>query len=111
MKIDLPDDVVRAIERYLSTPTPVRQDGSSNLAALNAVAYIGERVSEVWHRRQREPFTIDMYIRELMEWAKPIDPDRMPVVGYTTELLPMFVRIGSRTRAERLALIGKELGL
>jgi hypothetical protein len=54
MKIDLPPDVVRAIEAYNAT----NWDGGSaaspdSLAALNAVAFIGERVAAICKAKRR----------------------------------------------------------
>lgn len=47
MKIDIPDDLVDAIDKYVGTDWKDGRD-PSKLGALNAVAYIGERlVAEV----------------------------------------------------------------
>ena len=52
MKIDLPSELVVAIDRYLDTDWS--NCDPSKLGALNAVAYIGERVTAIVAARQAD---------------------------------------------------------
>lgn len=55
MRIDIPDDLVEAIDNYLTTDWKDGRD-PSKLGALNAVAYIGGRlVAELLAARQAPP--------------------------------------------------------
>ena len=47
-------------------------------------------------------------LREALDWATRFDGRHEG--GYTSELLPMYTRIGDRQRAERLAVLAKLVG-
>lgn len=56
MKIDIPDDLIETVDKYLSTDWKDGRD-PSRYGALNAVAYIGERLVAVVSDARQRPVT------------------------------------------------------
>lgn len=56
MKLDIPDDLIDAVNKYVTTNWKDGRD-PSKLGALNAVAYIGERLTAVLSIAKQTPPT------------------------------------------------------